>query len=282
MPIRNLLVSLVLLSGILAQEASAQVRINEIGVGIDFNGTDKWIELYNTGSSTIQVDTMQLCNWPDYNFISDLTVLSGNTNLAAGEYVVVAWSLITPGSSEVGLYNAAPNGFGVAANMLDYLEYGASGFVRESVAEEAGLWTAGEFVAFPEEGRTMSYFDFPPTRLEKWRQGQPTPGLANQSPTTLESPVSVNDVSARVYPNPFTEYATIQVVGAERSSATLRILDALGRTVASYPSVALNPGETKEFEVSSFGIPAGIYLYHVTFDGLSGKTTTAGTFTRVD
>lgn len=264
---------------------NAQVRINEIGSGVDFMGSTKWIELYNAGSTAVETDTMQFCNWPAYSYISDsaVGVLAGTTEIPAGGYLVVSWSNIDPVSGELGLYNSVANGFGDDANIRDYLEYGAAGFVRESVAALAGIWSTGDFVAIPEAGNTLSYFEFGATTLEKWRQGQPTPGAANESPVGIEDlDVPTRSPIAAAYPNPFIDRTSVEFSLDTRAEATLKVLDTLGRVVFTSQPHYFDAGATHVVNVDLSGFPSGIYVYQLTLQGPDYVSSTSGTMTRIN
>lgn len=160
----------------LAPSALGQVRINEV----DYE--DKWVELYNAGTESVDVSGYQLCTYPSYNDISSLTGQSTVT-IAAGSFLVVDWNPLSNTSGdphgEVGLYVEGAN-FSSAADMLDYMEFGESDHFRESVAVDAGEWQSGEFVALAPSGKTLSFFDSPgEIGEEDWDASNETKGSAN-------------------------------------------------------------------------------------------------------
>ena len=275
------LLSLGIIALAIQQPAYGQVRINEIGIGIEFNGADEWVELYNAGSIAVQTDTMQFCNFPSYAFISNTTVLAGTTEIQPGEYLVVEWTGLDAFGGELGLYNSSFD-YGSDDNILDYLEYGAAGFVRESVADSAGIWTSGDFVPMPDSGNTLAYFEFGATALEKWRQGQPTPGAANQSPVGVEDlELPDQQILSRAYPNPFTSRATVEFSLDRSASAIVRVMDTLGRVVFSSEPEVFNAGSANRIEVALDILPAGIYIYQVQASATDFKATSSGTMTRM-
>lgn len=159
-----------------APPAVGQVRINEV----DYE--DQWVELFNEGSSTVDVSGYYLCTFPTYQSISSLTIISGSTSLGAGEFLVVEWtaSNFSTSDGEVGLYLNG-NDFGNPANMADYMEYGSAGHAREDEAVTAGEWDTGEFVDLAPSGKTVSFFDAPgEVGAEDWGASNETQGGPNQ------------------------------------------------------------------------------------------------------
>ena len=140
-----------------------QLRINEV------NYHEEWIEFFypETASGMIDAATVCICSRPKYELIAstDAPVITGNTMMNPGDYLVVSWS--HPGNfntseGEVGIYLSC-SGFGNAANMIDYMQYGSSHpgtSGREDVAVTKGIWTAGTFVNLTVSmSNTLSFFN---------------------------------------------------------------------------------------------------------------------------
>lgn len=106
------------------------------------------VELFNGGTTTVDVSAWELCNFsasPRYADIASLTV-TGSTMMAPGDYITIQWSSITGLTGELGLYING-SGFGNPANIHDYIQYNAGGNARASVAVTAGVWDdAANFV----------------------------------------------------------------------------------------------------------------------------------------
>ena len=147
------------------------VRINEV------NPSSGWIELHNTGEEAVDVSTYQFCNRPAYAAIGDLEIVSGETTIEPGGFLVVSWDAIAGDTAELGLYTSAS--FSDATAMVDYLAWGGTGGGREGVAVEAGLWQEGDFAAMPEAEASLVYSDAGETMLEHWSAAEATPGEAN-------------------------------------------------------------------------------------------------------
>ncbi|MFM7104877.1 MAG: hypothetical protein ACKOW8_05085, partial [Flavobacteriales bacterium] len=111
------------------------------------------IQVKNFGMMAVNISTYRLCALFDYQTLNQaqVTIVSGDFNLSANESVILSWSNtgfnggFLETASDLGLY--LPSGsFGSAANMVDFMQYGAGGQGRENVAVSGGRWTAGDFL----------------------------------------------------------------------------------------------------------------------------------------
>ena len=170
------------------------IRINEVSHGeVDFMGSTNWVELYNAGDSEVDISNLILCDFPNYPVINTLTVLSGSTTLAAGDYVVLGWTNLDD-DAEVGLYQANASGdFGNADLLIDYMQYASAGHEREETAVAAGVWTAGEFVALAGTGESLQYFDNGMVGSGNWTSAPATPGAENAEPLAEPANVVINE-----------------------------------------------------------------------------------------
>jgi hypothetical protein len=134
--------------------ASAQVEINEVFyLG---NAATDWIELKNTGGVPVDVTSWWLCARFSYAQMGTLTLICGSLVIPPGGITVVqSWTDLNNVSSDMGLYITA--GFGTAANMRDFMQYGGAGIGREGVAVTAGLWNAGDFVPTAAAGQSVMW-----------------------------------------------------------------------------------------------------------------------------
>jgi len=161
------------------------VRINEVGTTVEFEGSSKWIEFKNTGSSTVDLSDRVLCIFGIYPNVGSLTVLSGNSDhtIEPGGYLVVAWQSLGTSEGEVGLYKSGTVSFGNSDQILDYMQYGAAvSPARDNVAAQAGIWPEDEFVPTVADNETYAFFDDPnaSSPIQSWWPGIPTPGAENQ------------------------------------------------------------------------------------------------------
>ena len=171
MGVKRLAVVLALLLLGLSAAFAQSVRINEV------NPSGQWIELYNAGEEAVDVSTYQVCNRPAYAPVGNLPIVSGELTIAPGGFLVVEWDALAGDQAELGLYTEGA--FSSADALVDYLEWGAAGGGRESVAVEAGLWQAGDFAELPGEGQSLIYSEVGEMGLGNWSAAEPTPGEAN-------------------------------------------------------------------------------------------------------
>ncbi|WP_411029575.1 hypothetical protein [Spongiimicrobium sp. 3-5] len=143
-----------------ANEVTAPVKsvvINEV----EYLVNDE-IELYNNGDITVDLASYWLCYGPGAYFrIGDAAmtnVVSGTINLAPGEFLVVSAVSLSASDTAgaIGLYNTNTN-FADSTTILDFVQWGAAGNARETVAVSAGIWTAGGFVPNVPSGSSIAY-----------------------------------------------------------------------------------------------------------------------------
>ncbi|HMQ48335.1 MAG TPA: T9SS type A sorting domain-containing protein [Saprospiraceae bacterium] len=151
--LKNVNVRLWILLGCLIATGAmqAQVVINEIRP----NGT---VELKNIGSSTIDVGSYWLCDFPVYQQIGSAgsIIECGSTIMAPGSILVVNnFNTIAANDGEMGLYTV--NNFASPTAIIDYVEWGSTGHVRSSVAVAAGIWTTGAFVPAFSAAQSLEY-----------------------------------------------------------------------------------------------------------------------------
>jgi hypothetical protein len=253
-----LLVFLFLLTG----STLAQVRLNEVGyLGVDFQGQPEWVELHNTGTGDVDVSGWFLCNFPVYQEIGNLMVLSGSMVIPAGGFLTVPFTALvsTTNGAEVGLYLNG-NNFGSAANILDYMQYGSANHQRESVAVAAGVWQDNAFVAHAPSGQSLAFDDSDGT----WKANTPTPGAVNFSSVATEDATLPTDFTLYSnYPNPFNPATTLRFALPAAATVAVTVLDALGRPVLSLPARPLAAG-AHEVPVNAATWASGLYLYRVT------------------
>ncbi len=157
------------------------IVINEVNYG-----EDKQIELWNNGTVAVDLSSYWLCLGPgQYLQIENATVVSGTTTLEAGEFLVVNWNELSD-SAGLGLYST--DSFTSAEAIMDFVQWGAAGSVRESVAVAAEIWTAGEFVP---PVRLPSYsiaYDGEGNAASDWAEAiNPTFGIGNASPISTRT-----------------------------------------------------------------------------------------------
>ena len=130
--------------------AQSQIVVNEV----IFTPTPA-VEVKNLGPSTVDVSTLQLCSFPVYNELQNLTLVSGNLMLGPGEFLVVSGHNFGTTDDEIGLYTGAP--YDDPDNILHYVEWGSPGHFRSNTAIAAGVWTNANFVNVDAGGASIEY-----------------------------------------------------------------------------------------------------------------------------
>lgn len=122
--------------------ASAQIRMTRL------DEVTQQVTIENfSASTTVDISGYFMCRAPGtYKQFSTLTIVGGgDLDLSPGESVTILYTDILSAGTGIGVY--VTSGFTDPANMSDYMQFkGVAGF-RESVAVDAGLWTAGTFAA---------------------------------------------------------------------------------------------------------------------------------------
>ncbi|MET1257757.1 hypothetical protein ABV409_00355 [Flagellimonas sp. DF-77] len=165
----------------------ASVVLNEVGYLGNF------LELYNNGNVAVDVSDYFLCLGPGtYRRVGDLNV-EGDLNLQPGAFLSIAYEMPSA-TGGIGLY-ANNDGFADAANILDFVQWGAAGSPRENVAVEAGLWTAGEYVDVVGSADNSIAYDGEGSSAADWSETTTTTfGAANSFTAPEIRSVIINEV----------------------------------------------------------------------------------------
>jgi len=141
---------------------NASVILNEVAY------LNNQVEIFNNGDTAVDLSGYFLCLGPGtYRQIGDLEV-TGDLNLAPGGYLVASYEMPNE-TGGLGLY-VDNSGFGNATTLADFVQWGAAGTPRESVAVEAGIWTAGEFVPVMNSADNTVIFDGEGTGAANWAE----------------------------------------------------------------------------------------------------------------
>ncbi|MGX1930787.1 spondin domain-containing protein [Flagellimonas sp. 2504JD4-2] len=142
-------------------------------------GSKDLVELYNNGNVTVDLSQYWLCLGPGrYSQLNEITPESGEFMLEPGAFLVLPFTM---GNSEgLGLYSN--NSFTSAEAIVDFVQWGAAGSPRENVADEAGIWTAGDFVPTVRLDSYSIEYDGEGDAASDWTEEvNPSLGLANDT-----------------------------------------------------------------------------------------------------
>ena len=132
--------------------AQSQVIISEVFDDASF-------EITNTGSSTVDISSYWICNFPSYTRLNNLTIACGDLNLSENETVVITANFDIPtDDAELGLYTSNSGNFGNADFIISYLEWGSTGHRRSGIATGKGIWD-GNAVAGFSSGQSLELND---------------------------------------------------------------------------------------------------------------------------
>lgn len=153
---------------------NSQIIINEFQPDADM------VEIKNTGAVGVNVSSYQLCSWPDYVELQNLTLESGgDLMLMPGEIIVLSGHFAEVSNladNELGLY--INGSFGSSSSIIDYVEWGSTGHTRSGTAVTAGIWSVGDFLAAPAVGMSVSW-DGSSNAISSWSVGASTFGEEN-------------------------------------------------------------------------------------------------------
>ncbi len=144
-------------------------------------GENGYVAISNVGTSGGALSEFWLCQRPAYYQIPEVILdpgqsvwvatADGGTLNPPAEVVRVfgaegGFGTFRESSGEIGLYTSTS--FGDPNSIVSYVEWGSSDHGRSSVAVEAGIWGAGEFVEVPEGTTFITIGQIPATTGAQW------------------------------------------------------------------------------------------------------------------
>ena len=212
------------------------------------------IELKNVGTTTIDISSYWLCNFPGYNELSTLNIICGtDLILDPNELVTVEVNFnVDSADGELGLYNAPS--YSSPTAIVDYVEWGSTGHNRSSVAVSAGIWTTGDFV--PSFTAPMSIeYDGVGNSSTDWSMDMATPCVDN-----LFTPSGSEIFITKTFPNPSTNHIYLEFSRIPDEDATYKLIDRFGNVVATSDMNLLDLSENG-LDVST--LPEGLYFIQI-------------------
>lgn len=252
--------------GLMAQTPNG-VKINEVFLS---NSGDQ-VELKNFGSAAVNVSSWQLCSRFAYRSIGSLTIVSGQTTIPAGGFLVVSGFNWNNTSADLGLYTSTD--FNNPNDMEDFVQWGAAGIGREGEANSAGLWTTGDFVpGFSLD--TSIEFDGDGVGSTNWfAQSNPTLGAENGIVTSVadnDGQVPDEFRLAQNYPNPFNPSTRIDYsipTSDNLVNVALEVFNLLGQKIRTLVNGRQAAGEYSiQWDGRSINgslVSSGVYIYRL-------------------
>jgi hypothetical protein len=162
--------------------ASADVRISEILANpFGDNFGRQQVELQNFGTTAIDISGWRISNeFDNLTFPEGMALNTGEilvvhiaadgTNSDSDIYTGDSWPMLGLSQGSFALYGPTGN-FDDPGVMVDFVEWGAGDQLGETVAAEAGLWPAGDFVPLTSEGNSMQLCNRQVTGPGSWLEG---------------------------------------------------------------------------------------------------------------
>lgn len=123
-----------------AFSSNGQIVINEIIPP----GT---VEIVSQGATPVNLNSFWLGSAPNYMLFTDLTIVCGDQGLILEQneiLVLEGFNFLNGDDGELGIYLA--NDFDDPDDIIDFVEWGSSDHTGSNIAQQAGLWTTGDFV----------------------------------------------------------------------------------------------------------------------------------------
>ena len=196
---------LLIVAFVMQVDLNGQIIINEVNIA------GNWVELYNAGTTTVDISSYALCNRPRYRVVSATTssgsnagveLISGSLNIAPGEYTVLGWENISThgmATGELGLY-AQIGGYTNVSNIQDYIQWGTGtpGIGRDGTAVSAGIWdNTSSVVSAPTNSSNSlalvvgNYTGGTDSDSMDWEEREPTQGAVNN----LQNQIIINELN---------------------------------------------------------------------------------------
>lgn len=243
------------------------VVINEINYNSSpERDTEDWVELFNNGLTTVDLQGWLLSDTgPDSGFF-----FPADYQLAPGDYIIVSrdaeafntfYPQINPvaGDMPFGLSSQGDmlRLYDDAGNLMDAVDY----FVYAPWPTDAN--GTGATIELKDPGLDNS-------RGENWEAyaGFGTPGGRNQGIIdNVNMPVAPSEMAMECFPNPFTDFTTLQFSIEEPGHFHISIVDLSGRTVTVLADEYLTPGIWyRDITAEDLGMQHGIFTIRMTGD----------------
>jgi len=105
---------------------------------ISVNPDNQEVQIQNLGTASIDLSSYFLYNFPVFNQLSTITVLSGSLQLSPNQVLTLSWPGCTDDNGEIGLFSSS--NFPNPNDLVDYMQWGTTNNANVSVALSAGVW----------------------------------------------------------------------------------------------------------------------------------------------
>lgn len=233
-----------------AAEAQGAVRFNEVCYDPEGSDADKeWVEVMNTGQDPVDLAGWMLdCNGPN--------LVLPNIQLGPGQVAVIhcnatepqdpvgntCWFVAASLNNTHGFLGLWRSGSQTAADLVDYVEYGATGHSWEGMAIEAGVWPMGAFLPDVEQGHSLRHRGQGEGASAWLDEAEPEPGQGSTTVEAEESGTQVEGFGLQAWPNPFNPATTLSFQLTQTERVKLEVLDLMGRQVKVLASGLMGPG----------------------------------------
>jgi len=251
-----------------ASGAGSEIVINEIMYnGADDNDPGDWVELYNPGASSVNIEGWVLKDEDDeHEFIFE-----SGTTIAANSYLVVAQDKAQFESVVSSVTPIGDMGFGLAGGSDQVRLFDQSGALIDSLQyDDEDPWPSGpDGTGYTLELVNAEADNADPVNWATSIDLGGSPGAVNGSI------VSVDDEDKQIpdsfhlyqnYPNPFNPSTQISFDLPQSSFTRLTVYDMLGRKVSSLVNEKLVAGSySYRWEASNYS--SGFYIYRLEASG---------------
>ena len=226
----------------------SQIILNEF----ETTGLER-IELKNISNQTLDVNNFILCSYPVYNIISNLYLVSGNYLMAPGDIVVLTGHPVGDTDGELAIY--LNYNFTNPNAIIDYVEWGSSLHVRSTIAQQAGIWSLGDFVPSPPPNVSLEYDGAGDASTDWYVQMTPTFGLENG---ILSVPGSEFNASLSIRYSVINKHIFITSANQNYPLSDIKLLNVSGKMILQE-----DLSDVYEWKINARQLKAGIYLVRV-------------------
>ncbi len=187
-------------------------------------GNNGQIEILNGTDEAIDISDYWLCDFPNYQQLSALTLECGDLMLGPGEVVVVSDFAFDVTGAELGLYTS--RSFESSDAIISYVQWGMAGGGRSAVAVGAGIWAEGFLAPTPTDNQSTQTF----VRDDSLSWSLAGPSFCELNDATSTDLIDLG-ASISLFPNPVADLLSVDVSGLNSDRTTFQVFDSHGRKV---------------------------------------------------